>query len=226
MQRLPRIAGNELQSYMITVYLIRHGEVAGNEGSDRTYAGRTDLPLNARGLQQAAALAEAMREIHLDAIYCSSLQRTRQTAEGVAHDHQLNPIANTAWDELDYGDWEALTVPEIKSGWGRLWQERQADPVHVRASGGENYLDLWQRLEPAWKQLLNNHQNQSIAVFAHKGSIRILLAALLGAPFNNFKRIQSGNTGISCIQLESPNAIPLIRYINDTSHLKFHSQQL
>jgi len=224
MRKLPPIAENDFRFYMTTVYLIRHGEVAGNEGPDLTYAGRTDFPLNARGQEQAAALAKAMQEISLDAIYCSSLQRTRQTGEAVAHSHHLEMIANAAWDELDYGDWEELTVPQIEKGWGSLWQERQADPVHVRVPNGENYADLWQRLQPAWQQLLADHQNQSVAVFAHKGSIRILLAALLGAPLENFKRIHSSNTGVSCIQLESPAAIPLIRYINDTSHLKFYSR--
>ncbi len=211
---------------MITVYLIRHGEVAGNEGPEPTYAGRTDFALNARGEQQAAALAEAMQKIHLDAVYCSSLQRTRQTARMGAQNHQLEITANAAWDELDYGDWEELTVPQIEEGWGSMWQERQADPVHVRAPNGESYEDLWRRLQPAWVELLTQHDNQAVAVFSHKGSIRILLAALLGTPLNNFKRIDSSNTGVSCIQLDQPNAIPLIRYINDTSHLKFHSRQL
>jgi len=211
---------------MITVYLIRHGEITGNEGPEPTYAGRTDFSLNSRGEQQAAALAESMQKIHLDAVYCSSLQRTRQTAKIVAQNHQLEITANAAWDELDYGDWEELTVPQIEAGWGKLWQERQTDPVHVRAPNGENYDDLWHRLQPTWLELLTKHDNQAIAVFAHKGSIRILLAALLGMPLNNFKRIDSSNTGVSCIQLDKPNAIPLIRYINDTSHLKFHLRQL
>lgn len=210
---------------MITVYLIRHGEVAGNEGPEPTYAGRTDFPLNPRGKQQAAALAESMQKIHLDAIYCSSLQRTQQTAEDVAQDHHLKITVDAAWDELNYGDWEELTVPQIEAKWGSLWQERQADPAHVRVPNGENYVDLWERLEPSWLRLLAQHENQSVAVFAHKGSIRVLLAALLGAPLENFKRIHSSNTGVSCIQMEQPDAIPLIRYINDTSHLKFHSRQ-
>jgi broad specificity phosphatase PhoE len=225
MPTLPLIAKIKIIE-MTTVYLIRHGEVAGNEGPEQTYAGRTDFPLNARGLQQAAALETALREVHLDAIYCSGLQRTRQTAEGVAHYHQLNITADAAWDEVDYGEWEELTVPQIEAGWGSLWQKRQADPVHVRAPGGENYLDLWQRLEPAWRRLLLDHAGQSVAVFAHKGSIRILLAILLGMPLENFKRIHSANTGISCIQIENPDAVPLLRYINDTAHLTFQSRQL
>ena len=209
---------------MTTIYLIRHGEVAGNAGPEPTYAGSTDFPLNEHGQQQAASLAEGMREIHLDAVYCSSLQRTHQTAEAVAVEHHLPITVNAAWDELNYGDWEGLTVAQIEAGWGNLWLERQADAVQVRAPHGENYEDLWKRLEPAWLQLLRVHEGQSVAIFAHKGSIRILLAALLGAPLQNFKRIHCSNTGVSCIQIDHPDAIPLIRYINDTSHLKFYSR--
>jgi len=208
---------------MITVYLIRHGEVQGNqEGPEQTYAGRTDFPLTQRGHEQAAALEMAMREIHLDAIYCSSLQRTRQTGEAVATAHGLEIVPDAAWDELDYGDWEELTVAQIEAGWGSLWQERQADPVHVRPPRGENYADVWQRLQPAWLKLLENHAEQVVAVFAHKGTIRILLASLLGMPLENFKRIHSSNTGVSCVQLQYAGAKPLVRYMNDTAHLALH----
>lgn len=210
---------------MITVYLIRHGEVAGNEGSQPTYAGRINLPLNERGIQQVAALEKRLKNVPLDAVYCSSLQRTRQTATGIAQSHGLTVMANAAWDELNYGAWEGLTVPEIEAGWGELWQGRQADPVHVRAPNGENYLDLWHRLEPTWRRLVASHENQSVAIVAHKGSIRILLCALLGAPLENFKRIHSANTGISCIQLEKPGAAPQALYINDTAHLKLLKNQ-
>jgi len=208
---------------MITVYLIRHGEVQGNkEGPEQTYAGRTDFPLTPQGHQQAAALEMALREIDLDAIYCSSLQRTRQTAEAVAVAHGLEIVQDAAWDELDYGDWEELTVTQIEAGWGDLWQQRQADPVYVRPPHGENYEDVWQRLQPAWIKLLESHTDQAVAVFAHKGTIRILLAALLGMPLENFKRIHSSNTGISCVQLEHAGAKPLVRYVNDTAHLALH----
>lgn len=209
--------------YMITVYLIRHGEVQGNkEGPEQIYVGRTDIPLTERGHQQAAALEMALQEVHLDAIYCSSLQRTRQTAEAVAEAHGLEIVADAAWDELNYGDWEALTVAQMESGWGDLWQQRQANPVQVRPPQGENYADMWQRLQPAWLRLLEQHSDQAVAVFAHKGTIRILLAALLGMPLENFKRIHSSNTGVSCVQLQHTTANPVVRYMNDTAHLALH----
>lgn len=210
---------------MITVYLIRHGEIAGNEGPEPIYAGCIDLPLNEQGKHQSAALANYLKDVPLDAIYCSGLQRTQQTADAVARDHQLHISINPAWNEVSYGDWEGLTVPQIEAGWGSMWHDRQSDPVKVRASKGENYTDLWQRVEPAWQEILAQHHNGTIAIFTHKGPIRILLTALLGAPLDNFKRIHSSNTGISCLEMNSYDAIPLIRYINDTSHLKFYSTQ-
>jgi probable phosphoglycerate mutase len=58
--------------------LIRHGETAWN--ADARIQGHTDIELNARGHAQAQALAGALADAELDAIYCSDLTRARQTA--------------------------------------------------------------------------------------------------------------------------------------------------
>ena len=58
--------------------LIRHGETAWN--AERRLQGHLDVALNATGLQQAQALAAALKSEKLDVIVCSDLQRAQQTA--------------------------------------------------------------------------------------------------------------------------------------------------
>ena len=59
--------------------IVRHGE------TDWNWAGRiqgqSDTPLNERGRGQARALGAALREVPIDAAYCSDLARARETAE-------------------------------------------------------------------------------------------------------------------------------------------------
>ena len=63
-----------------TLYLLRHGETAWNRDENR-YAGRTDVPLSDRGREQAAAVAVTVAAVPFAAVYCSTLSRSRETAE-------------------------------------------------------------------------------------------------------------------------------------------------
>ena len=67
---------------MTTLYLIRHGTTDSNLAG--VFQGSMDVPLNERGLSQAALLARRFEKVHLDKIYVSALQRARQTGEALA----------------------------------------------------------------------------------------------------------------------------------------------
>jgi broad specificity phosphatase PhoE len=61
-----------------TFYLVRHGHV--HNPMDLTYGRLPRFGLSDAGRQQAQAAAEALRRVHVDAMYTSPLLRTRQTA--------------------------------------------------------------------------------------------------------------------------------------------------
>ena len=59
---------------MTTLYLIRHGTTDAN--ANGIFQGVLDLPLNDLGLKQAQALGERFKDIDVDVLYCTPLQRT------------------------------------------------------------------------------------------------------------------------------------------------------
>lgn len=62
--------------------LVRHGHTALNwPGADERLRAWLDVPLDQHGLDEAAETAERLASYTLQAIYCSDLRRTRQTAE-------------------------------------------------------------------------------------------------------------------------------------------------
>ena len=214
---------------MTTIYLIRHGDVAGNSGDIRTFAGARDLELTPRGIEQARAIATRMKDVKLDAVYASQLQRAWRTADGIAAQHDLKVTRLEGWNEVNYGDWEGLSEAEINADYADLWKSRVADPWLIAPPQGESYQMLWARLEPEWNALLEKHAGQSVAVVGHNGSLRVLLCHLLGAPPANARRLQIGNCSLTKVRVGSPQnaesekleAPPLvISYINDTSHLE------
>jgi probable phosphoglycerate mutase len=96
------------------IWLVRHGETAWSR--DGRHTGNTDLPLTDTGREQAAAVAPLLAGHAFAASWSSPLQRARQTAElaGV----RAEPREDLR--ELDYGDYEGLTTPQIREtvpGW-------------------------------------------------------------------------------------------------------------
>src|SRR4051812_27964306 len=78
----PRAAEGTLR-----IYLARHGESAANAA--KVLAGHTDVPLTEKGRQQARELAEILRGVQLDAVYSSTLSRSRETALIAAGGHPV-----------------------------------------------------------------------------------------------------------------------------------------
>ena len=214
---------------MTTIYLVRHGEVAGNSGAVRTFAGARDLELTPRGILQAQAVAHRFKGEKIDAVYASTLQRAWKTADGIAEFHGLQTTRDAGFSEVDYGAWEGLSEEEILENYADLWRARVADPWEIAPPSGESYQMLWARLEPAWNHVIARHDGQKIVIVGHNGSIRVLLCQLLGAPPANARRLQIGNCSVTKIRvgtapnspggkLEGPPVV--IQYINQTAHLE------
>ena len=97
---------------MRTVYLVRHGMVEFPEGKKRCI-GRTDLPLNHIGIRQAEDLGDYFRGRPVEAVFCSPLKRSVQTAEILAGG-RLPVLKRQGLAELDMGEWENVPLCDLK----------------------------------------------------------------------------------------------------------------
>lgn len=67
-----------------TIYLVRHADKVSEE---------TDSPLSDAGRARAKCLAKTLEDAHIQQIFTSDLQRTRQTAAPLAEKLNLKPVA-------------------------------------------------------------------------------------------------------------------------------------
>jgi probable phosphoglycerate mutase len=131
------------------IYLLRHGESATNV--QRVFATRKlDPPLSERGVRQAAAQAEALREVGLAAIYASTLRRARETAEMVGLRCGLPVTYTDALREVHVGiiDGKSIDDPgnyQVYRDVVARWQEGRAE---VGFPEGETLHDIAQRFRP------------------------------------------------------------------------------
>ncbi len=172
---------------MRRVHLIRHGAVVGD--GHRRYLGRTDLAMSEAGIAQIAALAEVFAEAPpFDVVWCSDLDRARQTAEILAAPRAIPIRVDARLREIDMGDWEGLdrvtlaaTDPEAHAARGR-------DLFGFRPPAGESFADVLARVLPVWAEIADDARDARIAVAGHAGVHRLILCRILGmAPENLFR---------------------------------------
>jgi broad specificity phosphatase PhoE len=156
--------------------LVRHGETDWNR--ERRFQGHADPPLNDAGREQARMLAENLADEGIDAIYTSDLRRARETAEILAARSGSEVVALRELREIDVGDWQGLTWPEIEerhpdgaARWGRDghgWD------------GGETYDQLRERIVAALHVIAERHPGQRVLVVGHGGTVRATRAFVEG----------------------------------------------
>ena len=123
--------------------LVRHGETEWNLG--QRIQGHRDMPLNATGLNQAQALAVGLTEQRFSAIYCSDLQRARQTAEPLAKALGMTVNIEPELRERNFGCCEGQTFEEIMAGDAEVAHgltSRQPDYVLPGGESLQRCLDL------------------------------------------------------------------------------------
>ena len=91
--------------------IVRHGESEANK--NEICAGQWDIPLTEKGLKQADAAREYLKNEKIDAFYSSTLQRARVTAETVASAHGLSVTALDELMEMHRGIFERMPFTEI-----------------------------------------------------------------------------------------------------------------
>jgi probable phosphoglycerate mutase len=164
--------------------LVRHGETDWNR--DRRFQGHADQPLNEAGREQARALADELAGERIDVVYTSDLVRAHETAEIVAARLGVDVVARSELREIDVGDWEGLTWPEIEERHpegARAWHEHG----HGWESG-ETYDQLGERIIAALQRIAADHPAQRVLVVGHGGTVRAIRAFIEGLSVADSRR--------------------------------------
>jgi broad specificity phosphatase PhoE len=161
-----------------TVYLVRHGSVVGAE--TRRFIGHLDVPLSPLGERQMSALARYLRNVRLDAVYTSDLERTRRSAEILAEPHGLGPVPVRELREFSMGRWEGLTAEGIRALDAAAFTTWMSDVGGYQFPDGESLAQLASRAWPAFSNIVAAHADGSVAIVAHGGTNRMILCRALG----------------------------------------------
>lgn len=151
---------------MTRLAMLRHGRTAWNE--DGRLQGRTDIALSAAG--RAALEGRAIPAPYRTwPVWCSPLQRARETAEILG----LSPLVEPLLTELDFGAWEGRTLADLRAAIPTAMAANEARGLDMQPPGGESPRQVQQRLAPLLARLAEGPDTLAIA---HKGVIRAIFA--------------------------------------------------
>jgi probable phosphomutase (TIGR03848 family) len=157
------------------LYLVRHALC---DGVGSILLGRQPgVSLNEEGREQAALLADRLREERLHAVYSSPLERARETAEAIAASHQLPVCIEPALNEIDFGEWTGRNISDLQEHprW-RAFNERRSA---TRVPGGELMLEVQVRMVAAIDSLRERHPHGTVLAVSHGDVIKSALAHYL-----------------------------------------------
>lgn len=194
------------------IYLIRHGETDSNKG--HRFQGRMNLPLNPKGMQQSALLAQHMQHLPIDAVYCSSMLRACMTAAPLAMQKNIAYHPLELLQEVSFGAWEGLEYGEITKRWPKEMEAFLTRPGEWIPPQGESFHDVAQRCREAFDYIFAREGHEkNIAIVSHGGIIRVQLCLILGMPLNNLWKLSVHNVSISTLNDWQGNMI--VETVND-----------
>ena len=210
---LPRVSGKGAR-----IILVRHGQTAWNAGAGvERFRGRTDLPLDEVGHDQARALARRLQNESVAAIYASPLQRACQTAAPLAERLGLAVEPEERLRDVDYGLFQGLDRAEAAAAFPRqyrLWLDR---PGQVRLPQGESLDDVRSRLMQLLDELADKHRGQTVLLAAHQVVNKVLACTLLGLDLDHIWHVGQDTAAINVF--EQANGTWHILRLNDVWHL-------
>jgi broad specificity phosphatase PhoE len=185
-----------------TFFLIRH---AACQGVGQTLWGRTPgICLNDRGARQAQCLAGRFKNMTLEAIYSSPLERAQQTATALAEGMKLDVKTCDAANEINFGEWTGKTFDELSSD--ERWRNFNIHRSLTIVPGGESFLEVQNRIVKELETLALQHGESQVAIISHADVIRAAVAYFSAIPIDLVERFEIAPCSVSVLALDKEGA--------------------
>lgn len=218
---------------MTRAIIVRHGQ--SNYNVEQRIQGRTDFSrLTHKGRNDASRVGRFLSPIVFDSIYCSPLNRARQTAEIIYQELLRNPgqsatlQSNNKLLEIDLPLWEKMLLADVKQLFPddyRTWKEephkfRMLIPQSRGIKEHFPVLSLYRQAREFWQEILPSYEGQTILIVGHNGINRSLISTALNLSPSFYHSIQQSNCSISVLNFVGGWSEPVqLESLNQTQHM-------
>lgn len=202
----------------IRILLVRHGETDWN--TTHRFQGRVNLSLNQEGETHARALALALKDDSLTAIYSSPLARAIETAWIIKEFHPSAPFfEEEGFVEMNLGEFDGMEVRDWIAHHQDFFNAWRNTPGSLRMPGGESLEEVQRRAVNALERITEVYPSGStLLLCSHNFVNRTLLCYASGNPLDRFREFQQDPAALNVLYKRGEQL--WIEIVNDVSHLK------
>jgi len=161
--------------------ILRHGQTEWN--SQHRIQGSADSPLTEAGRRQVENWARFLQTYTWHRLLVSDQGRAQQTAAIINRALKLPMTSDSRLREQCWGQWEGLTIEELKAQHRETLEQQVAKGWDFCAPGGESRLEVKTRVETCLLEAQQTWHGQYILTICHQGVIKCLLYSLTEREF-------------------------------------------
>ncbi len=178
------------------LFLVRHGQTDWNV--ERRVLGRSEVGLNERGREEAAAIADALRRFPLQRVVASPQRRAQETAAAIARAHSLPVQTSEDFAEVWVAErWVGKKYADLRRD--PELERYLADPTR-KSDRIEDIESVKARVVRAANALLAENSSGDLAVVSHGDPLRVLLAHFLCMPVHAFRQLELATGSVSAVR--------------------------
>ena len=178
------------QKWPQEIWLVRHGQSAGNVARDAAEAAETlhidiaerdvDVPLSPLGIEQSQSLARWFADLPPDgkptvvlhSPYVRAAETARHLIEALDRNALLAVHADERLREKEFGILDRLTVRGIAHRYPELYEQRQhVGKFYFRPPGGESWCDVILRLRSVLDTMTREYSSERVLIVAHQVTV-------------------------------------------------------
>lgn len=160
----------------MNIWIARHGQTDLNK--KKLMQGRTDAPLNEKGIEQARLSRQNIGDVRFDAVYSSPLQRAKLTGSIIGGVDISEVIEDPRIIETDFGRYEKRRYYALGLPMTAYWTMPRIFPAPPTV---ESIASMKERASSFLKEL-ETHDYDNVLVACHGGIMRALCGYLDEAP--------------------------------------------
>lgn len=165
-----------------TLYLLRHGETVNTLDGPLRYNGHFDVDITAKARNQMVERGLEFVDRKITTIYASDLKRCRIGGEIIAEKIGCPLILRKDLREMKMGDWEGLTLNEVRERFPGQVEQKFTDFINYRIPGSETVKEVEERIFPEFDKIIHRHRGETVLIVAHGGVNLLFISRTLGLP--------------------------------------------
>ncbi|MDR1609066.1 MAG: histidine phosphatase family protein [Deltaproteobacteria bacterium] len=190
---------------------IRHGQTENYQSYP--FNGWTDVQLTDEGRRQLDQTVEALKGLPIQAVYSSDLSRAAYGGLLLARSLNLSLKARANFREIHFGECEGLTWETIQERYPALAESIRNPNQEMAFPGGESPSQFRARVAEALSEIIKENPEGQVALVAHAGVNRAILATLLNLSLGAMWSITQDFACLNVVDLYSAGSCQ-VRLVN------------